>query len=589
MAVQRHPATPTPRKRRMLPAAGDVTPATPGPAILGLFSLRSLRGRMALLLGAALLPMGLLTLNAGLKSAALAEQAAQKEVAARIDAGMRARQSEILRLRTVTRTIAANAVFARGGQSQCNAVMETLRTEFRELSAVTVLDEKSRIICAGRVDHVGTVAAAQTLVDRALARNDVVIGYVHTPNLSGGPVIAAVAPISTSGPLRFVGLTRVAAPLLAPPAGGDAIYSLLVDGNGEVLQAQGLAPQSPEYASLVRTLATARWRDAPIRAGATWAKAGALSEDDLYLIEGWRAMPLDVAGVLGMLWAIFAPVLVWALAVAATWLAVELYIVRPLTAVEMLARAYARGEDTAPPDFFRNAPVEIASLRRTLAAMAKTARGREGRLAEALQEERALLREINHRVNNNLQLVASLLAIQARASTVEQQAVGLARAHDRIQLLSLAQNQIYGSGHVRDVRLDEMGGEIARALTAARSHGSSRILLDIDMEEARGSIDHAVPLAFLMGESVSQALDMLEDCDRATLCVSLRKRSDGAIVFAVASPDGGPRKAPASPARRIIDAFARQIGVDVFYDPLDPLSVRMVMPAPRLSAEVDAA
>ena len=60
------------------------------------------------------------------------------------------------------------------------------------------------------------------------------------------------------------------------------------------------------------------------------------------------------------------------------------------------------------------APDEIRSLRRTLAAMAKTLRGREQRLVAALAEERALLREVHHRVKNNLQMVASLLNIQAR-------------------------------------------------------------------------------------------------------------------------------------------------------------------------------
>jgi two-component sensor histidine kinase len=76
----------------------------------------------------------------------------------------------------------------------------------------------------------------------------------------------------------------------------------------------------------------------------------------------------------------------------------------------------------------RGAPTEIASLRRTMAAMAKTLGGRELRLAEALREEQALLHELHHRVKNNLQMMASILSIQSRLAMDESEARGLLRA-----------------------------------------------------------------------------------------------------------------------------------------------------------------
>lgn len=546
---------------------------------------------MALLLGAALLPMGLMTLNAGLKSAALGEAAAQSEIAERVQKGMIERQKDVIRLRTVTGAIAANPSFARAGAAQCNAVMDTLGSEFTEFDAVTILDSNARVICASVPDAVGKTAAASALVKAALATDEATIGFVQSPRLSNGPVLGAVAPIATprGAPRLFVGVTRAAAPLLARAPQNDAVFAALVSGRGRVLQVSGLAPGVPEYEALAGafTVDPAWAREGPFKVGDTlWAVSMELADSDIYLVEGWRRAPLDARTFLSALWAVSAPLLLWLIAVAAMWFAVELYIVRPLMTVERLARAYARGEDTTAPDSFRNAPLEIASLRRTLAAMAKTLRGREMRLTEALQEERALLREVNHRVNNNLQLVASLLSIQARATTEEQQAIGLARAHDRIQLLALAHNQIYGSGQVHDVRVDELAGEIARQLTAARGSRSARVMLNIDMQPATAPVDHAVPLAFLIGESVSQALDMLEGADRATLDVTLRREGD-VVVFSVSSPDRAPRAQPASSATRIIDAFARQIGVDVSYDPEDPLSIRMSMTLDTIAQDED--
>ncbi|MDX2235911.1 MAG: histidine kinase dimerization/phosphoacceptor domain -containing protein [Hyphomonadaceae bacterium] len=537
---------------------------------------------MALLLGAALLPMGLMTLDAGLRSASLAEGAAQREVAERVRERMMEREGEVVRLRTVTRTIAANASFARGGSEQCNAVLGTLGAEFREFANVTVLDTESRIVCASDPAAVGRTASAGPLVRRAQVIDDAAIGFVPSPRLSGEPVLAAVSPIvATRGPQPlFVGVTRVSAPLLARPPGGETVFSALVGADGRVLQVSGLALQSPDYRALERVLAERApgGRSGPFRVGSLWAVTVELADANIFLVEGWRRPPPDLAGILGMLWAMFAPVLVWLIAVGATWMAVELYIVRPLTAVEALARSYARGEDADPPEALRNAPLEIASVRRTLAAMAKTLRGREHRLAEALQEERALLREVNHRVNNNLQLVASLLSIQARAATVEQQAVGLARAHDRVQLLALAHNKIYGSGHVRCVRVDDLVSEIARNLTAARGARSGRLILNLDVHPAHAPVDNAVPLAFLIGESISQAIDLLDGIESAVLDVSLRRSAeDDVVTFSVTSPNREARAAATSPARRIIDAFSRQIGVTVDYSPDDPLAVTLSM------------
>src|SRR5690606_28440347 len=125
---------------------------------------------------------------------------------------------------------------------------------------------------------------------------------------------------------------------------------------------------------------------------------------DLYAVmswtvgrPGWRRWS-DIAA------SIAAPLLIWMLAIGAGWVAIEVFVARPLSSLEAAARGYARGEDVPDPPELRSAPDEIRSLRRTLAAMAKTLRGREQRLVEALAEERALLREVHHRVKNNLQM-----------------------------------------------------------------------------------------------------------------------------------------------------------------------------------------
>lgn len=533
---------------------------------------------MALLFAIALLPMGALTLNAGLKAAALSESRAQQSIAERVAADIGERQKEMTRLRAVTRTLASNPELARSTVERCNAVLGSLAAEFREFTTVALLDARARIVCASNPASTGLQTEAGALIARASELGDVVTGYVRSPRLSSESVLASVAPIGRAGQPNslYVGATRAVAPILAHRPSDESAFGALADSEGRLLESRGFSEDPRAREMLERALKNGGLTSpGAFRAGAVYAVSAPLGEDGVFLVQGWRSAPASFDAALRAFWALFAPLAIWFVAIAAAWFAVEYYIVRPLTSLEVLARAYARGDSVATPQSLHAAPQEIGSLRRTLAAMAKTLRGREQRLAEALQEERALLREVYHRVNNNLQLVASLLSIQARAAPNEQQALGLERAQERIQLLALAQNRIYASGEVRkEARLDDLCADIARTLTKARGARGDNVELQLHLAPVKATIDQIVPLTFVIGESVAHALDLLEGGDRVPL--SIRLKQDGEwVTFEVTSPMQNDRTASTTPAKRIIDAFAGQIGAEMTYDAVDPLSVRV--------------
>jgi two-component sensor histidine kinase len=271
-----------------------------------------------------------------------------------------------------------------------------------------------------------------------------------------------------------------------------------------------------------------------------------------------------------------APVLIWLFAIGAGWCAIEVYVTRPLSNLETAARAFARGEELPDSPALLAAPDEIRSLRRTLAAMAKTLRGREQRLVEALAEERALLREVHHRVKNNLQMVASLLNIQARGARDESEARGLSRAHDRVQLLALVHQRIYASGAVRDLRIDELSADIARSLMQSRGLQAQNV--SFNFAEVHTDADRAAPLSFLIGEAISSALDEMGEAGALTLHLSQDDNEEVRFAVEVATEGG---QQPTAQSVRLIDAFARQLGAQLGRDPSRPslLWVR-VPPAP---------
>src|SRR5262249_25229025 len=102
-----------------------------------------------------------------------------------------------------------------------------------------------------------------------------------------------------------------------------------------------------------------------------------LSAPDLFMVMAWPDQQPLLHGTWGMAASLAAPLLIWMLAVAAGWFAIEVFVARPLSMLEGAARGYARGEDVPEAAELAGAPDEIRSLRRTLAAMAKTLRSRE--------------------------------------------------------------------------------------------------------------------------------------------------------------------------------------------------------------------
>ena len=116
---------------------------------------------------------------------------------------------------------------------------------------------------------------------------------------------------------------------------------------------------------------------------------------------------------------------------------------------------------------------------------------------------------------------------------------------------------------MRELRVDDLAAEIARQLVQSRGAQAREINLVLNLEPARADVDRAVPLAFLIGEGVSGALDALAEAGPSELRLFVTEDEDGVTRFAVDS-DVTPQRASApGSGARLIDAFARQLGASL--------------------------
>ncbi len=541
-----------------------------------------MRGRMAVLLGLAMLPAGAIAMQVGLNAVSARQEAFREELSRRALQSITDERQIIDQTREMLRVLASSPELRDINAPDCRMWLSGVVQRYRNLASISVISNDGVVRCSVPSVAPGFRAPPSDLRDRAASLDTFAVGFVARGQITGRPVLAAVEPLRDANGRRvgFVGASIALSDLREALDAGrsrDGARSAIVDMDGRVVAESSFDPSDENTPGLpsadeIRSMLGSEPRFIEVENGD--AVIVPLHEPDLYAVMSWPSGRAPWREAVDVTASIAAPLLIWLLAIAAGWFAIEIFVARPLSTLESAARGFARGEDVGETPEMASAPDEIRALRRTLAAMAKTLRGREQRLVETLGEERALLREVHHRVKNNLQMVASLLNIQARAAADESEARGLARAHDRVQLMALVHQRIYASGEVRLLRLDELAAEIARQLLQSRGAAAKDINLKLDLGEARVDVDRAVPAAFLIGEAMSNALDALADAT-AELTLALREDENGEIRITLEGEGGGETT---SPSARLIDAFARQLGAAIGRDPQRPYAIWVRLP-----------
>lgn len=124
-------------------------------------------------------------------------------------------------------------------------------------------------------------------------------------------------------------------------------------------------------------------------------------------------------------------------------------------------------------------------------------------IAQSEQEKTLLLRELNHRVKNNLQMISSLLNLQSRELDGHPAKEALLAGKDRVEALSLVHRKLYQEGAETRIALQEYVGELVLGLV----HGyHSNFEPDIEITDIDVSIDTAIPLALIINELVVNSL-----------------------------------------------------------------------------------
>lgn len=130
----------------------------------------------------------------------------------------------------------------------------------------------------------------------------------------------------------------------------------------------------------------------------------------------------------------------------------------------------------------------------------------ENRLSSALHEKETLLREIHHRVKNNMQIITSLLRLQSGKIDDERSAQMLMDGENRIRSMALVHEQLYQSDMLGEIDFGAYVGGLCDILLRSYQSGPGGIAIDINVRDVVFDIENAIPCGLIINELVSNAL-----------------------------------------------------------------------------------
>lgn len=251
---------------------------------------------------------------------------------------------------------------------------------------------------------------------------------------------------------------------------------------------------------------------------------------------------------------------------------------RPLTTITRTASEHARlvesGAPLRPVEWpAANPPVrEIAELRNSLEFFEREVARRDtlqretlAKLETALADRELLLGEVYHRVKNNLQQIAAMIALQSRNLDDEDAKTAMSSIAGRVRALGLIHEMLLKSAHPSRLDVREFLGQLCRHIVASHDLETRKVTIDVTAASEQIELDAAIPVGLLVTELVVNSVKhAFSGRDGGTIRVTYEAPAGGPARLSVADDGTGIREGATSgtpgSGSRIAEGLARQLG-----------------------------
>jgi two-component sensor histidine kinase len=191
------------------------------------------------------------------------------------------------------------------------------------------------------------------------------------------------------------------------------------------------------------------------------------------------------------------------------------------------------------------------------------------RITASLREKEVLLKEIHHRVKNNLQVISSLVRLQADALADPALRDLFRDVHDRVRSMALVHEKLYESANLAEVQFADYAQSLLAYLWRAHGAAAARIRLTLELDPVALSVETAVPCGLILNELAGNALKhAFAGRTEGEVTVALRNGAAGRVSLAVGDngvglPPGTDWRQSRSLGLRLVQMLAGQLNATV--------------------------
>lgn len=553
--------------------------------------LHSLRSRLIVLLALALLPASTLAVLQAVANYKQVKALTERNLLQSTAIVASEEKNEILDAQETLETLAGRPEIIAFTPGTCGQALVQLHQDSARFDNLMVLRMDGAVACSAIVEKMPNFAQADWFTRTLTNKTFTVTGNVTLPSDETPNLITSLPLLDGSGNIVGVVATTLRHTWLRNIVLRDDGQSLvntsvaLLDRRGSVMAEAATGGPTGNWMPAAFVVGARLSGQAQVfqtegRDGVERIYALApLYEQQVYIVLGGVSGHLLANPGLQLVAGLAYPVLMWAIAILVAWFAVDRLVLRQILRLRKTANAYAEGHFEIRTPGIEEAPNEIRELGTTMHKMADVISLHESELRKSLQEQKALLREVYHRVKNNLQVVSSLVNLQVSRAKNEHERTALRTTQDRIHALSMVHSNLYDTPELHQVKLQDFVPQLCEYLRQAQGESAANVRFEYDIAPLRNDPERAVPLALLITEVVTNALKQgWPDGSAGLLVLRLKQEGDDTVVMTIT--DNGSTTEAASPESlggRLIHAFAKQLGgtVDIRSDAGFHLTLQM--------------
>lgn len=215
----------------------------------------------------------------------------------------------------------------------------------------------------------------------------------------------------------------------------------------------------------------------------------------------------------------------------------------------------------------------------------------EEALQTSLREKEVLLKEIHHRVKNNLQVISSLLNLQSGAASDPAVLAMLAESRNRIKSMALIHEKLYQSKGLARIDFAEYVRSLTNHLYRTYVVNSNLIRLELAVENVQLNVDAAIPCGLMLNELVSNSLKYaFPHGQSGKICVKLARAGDDRLILivhdnGVGLPQDLDVKNSKSLGLKLVQILSKQLEGDLSFHSENGTEFRVAFPSQGAMAD----